>query len=285
MSLNALTHWIRVLGLLGLLSVGLTMSAIADTNDTHRIPVLIIGIGHLVAHRDVYNQTIDDPLGTDRQKQIITAMNNIAQFHPTKVLVEANYGDPAIVQRYQQYLNGTYTLGPNEIYQYGFRLAAMSHNKSIYPIDTVKDFPFDFDSVTAAAKKYGQTSILESMKGNVAPMLAAEDTVVKTGTILQWLAFLNEPRMLDINASWYMYVDRVGSGNDYPGADLVSYWYARNLHIFANIARTIDSPDDRIVVFIGQGHAAQLRDYVRLSPDMQLIDPEQYLESSDTKSN
>lgn len=275
---------IEVVAMTGLAMASIAPAALAEDVATDRIPIMIVGLAHLVAHNDIHNSNFDDPLSPKRQAQIIAAMDRLAPFHPTKVLVEGKYGDPIWAERYQQYLNGTLTLGANEIYQFGFRLAAMAHDKSIYPIDTVQDFPFDFDGVTAAAKKYGQTKILSDGDASEAQRLQAEDSLVKSGTILQLLAYLNRPDIIDNNVPWYMYIDRIGADKDYPGADLVSSWYARNLHMFANIIRIIDSPDDRVVIFVGAGHINQLRDYVRHSPDLQLVDPELYLDPGVTNN-
>lgn len=242
-----------------------------------RIPVLIVGVSHFASHMDLHNSKLADILSPEHQRQITEIVRNLARFHPTKVMIEQPYGDQKIVDLYRRYLHGQFTLGTNEVYQLGFRLAALSGNESIYPIDTNTDFPFDFGGVKASAKRHGQEGVLAAAEGHVAPLIERENELEQHGTIQQLLHDLNTPAALDGNASWYMYVDRVGAGKDYAGADLVSYWYARNLHIYANMMRSIDSPRDRVVIFIGAGHVPQLREYVRLSPDLELIDPEPYL--------
>lgn len=244
---------------------------------THRIPVMIVGLAHFVAHADLHNSKFVDIMSPKHQEQIKDVVKNLARFKPTKVMIEQPYGDTKIVAQYQQYLNGKFKLSANEVYQLGFRLAAMSKNKSIYPIDSNTDFPFDYDKVVASAKQHDQTAILDAAAAHTKPLIERSDYLEQHGSILELLRYLNTPAALDANASWYMYVDHIGGGKDYAGADLVSYWYARNLHIYANIRRSIDSQDDRVVVFIGAGHAQQLREYIRLSPELRLIDPEPYL--------
>ena len=71
----------------------------------------------------------------------------------------------------------------------------------------------------------------------------------------------------------YLVLDRIGGSNEYPGADVVSRWYATNLHIFANLMRLITSPDDRVLVIYGQAHVKLLRSFVKGSPDLQFNDP------------
>ncbi len=104
---------------------------------------------------------------------------------------------------------------------------------------------------------------------------AGMDAAMRTGRLLDVLRFLNSREALRENKGVFM-IDRIGAGDDYPGADLVSNWWARNLHIFANMLRTIE-PDDRVVLFIGQGHAAILRSFIEDSPAVELVTQEEYL--------
>ncbi len=249
----------------------------AQTPPARRIPIMIVAVDHLVSAYDLHNSTKFDPLTPERQAQIIDAMQHVARFKPTRVMVEAPYGNAVIAQRYAGYRAGTYTLGANEVYQYGFRLAGMVKSPAIYPIDTQGGVPFDYDSVKKSAQTNGQTSIIDAAEAYTRPVYAKEDQLEQTTSILETLQRLNDPASFNVNAAWYLYIDRIGDGKDYAGADLVSYWYARNLHIFANIRRSIGSQDDRVVVFIAQGHVPILRQCVELSPDMELIDPEPYL--------
>lgn len=245
--------------------------------DHGRVLVMIVGVSHFASHEDLHNSKFGDIMSPEHQRQIAEVVRSLARFHPTKVLIEQPYGDEKILAQYQRYLGGQFTLGTNEVYQLGFRLAATSGDKYIYPIDTNTDFPFDFDGVKASAKRHNQAAVLATAQTRAAPLIQRENELEQHGTIQELLRYLNTPAALDANASWYMYVDRVGAGKDYAGADLVSYWYARNLHIYANVMRSIDSPDDRIVILLGAGHVPQLKEYVRLSPDLELVDPEPYL--------
>jgi len=47
--------------------------------------------------------------------------------------------------------------------------------------------------------------------------------------------------------------------------------------IFSNIARLITCPEDRVLVVIGSGHGALLRQLVRECPDYRLVDVAEYL--------
>lgn len=242
--------------------------------------IMIVGVSHLVAKHDLHNSTWSaDARAPQMQKEIKNAVRLLATFHPTKVMIEANPEKPMFVRRYKAYLAGKYTLGANEDDQFGYRLAKMSHDPTIYPIDSHTSFPFDYTAVQASAKRNGEESILAAADAHVAPLVARSDALEKQGRVLDDLRYINTPGALALNSAWYLYVNQIGDArNDYAGADLVSYWYARNLHILANIMHDV-RPGDRVVVFIGQGHAAELDPMLRLSPDVRFVDPEPYLEA------
>lgn len=278
-----MTTRFRLLTLVSLTAALLTAPLAARPASTagplpHRVQVMILGVAHFVSKHDVHNSTLSDILGPEHQKQIQAVLDSLAKFKPTKVMIEKPYGDAQYLDQYHQYLKGSYTLGANEIYQLGFRLAAMSQDPDIYPIDTPDDdsFPFDYPGMVDSAKHYKQ-GYLDAAEAHWKPYLAREDELEEHGSILDLLRYLNTPEAIEYNASWYAYADRIGADKDYKGADVVSNWYARNLHMFANIMRGIDSPDDRVVVIVGQGHAYLLKECVRLSPDLELVDPGSYL--------
>jgi len=46
---------------------------------------------------------------------------------------------------------------------------------------------------------------------------------------------------------------------DYAGPDLLAAWYQRNIRIYNNIVRLVESPNDKILVIYGAGHLGWLR--------------------------
>ena len=73
------------------------------------------------------------------------------------------------------------------------------------------------------------------------------------------------------NARYHAY--RAGS---YRLGRNVANWYARNLHIYANIAR-VAQPGERVLVIMGSGHRPLLRQFVAESPELELVPAERYL--------
>ena len=63
---------------------------------------------------------------------------------------------------------------------------------------------------------------------------------------------------------------------DNAGAAYVAQWYTRNCYIFSNVLSVI-RPGDRVVLMMGQGHEYLLREFVRFNPNLQDVDPLDYL--------
>jgi Family of unknown function (DUF5694) len=249
-----------------------------DPTTPGRAQVMILGVAHLVARRDVHNSTFEDsPLSPKRQTQIADIIDHLARFHPTKVLIEAPVGDTGYINRYRRFRAGTFTLPADESYQIGFRLAARAGDTAIYPIDTFG--PTLIDDSSAAGKQI--TAFLTAHFSSIttstfAAYLAHSDTLERTGTYLDLLRYLNTDAAIHANASLYSVLDGMGREADSAGSAYVSQWYTRNCYIFSNVLSVI-SPSDRVVVVIGQGHEYLLRELARLNPNLVDVDPLSYL--------
>jgi hypothetical protein len=240
--------------------------------------VMIVGIAHLVAKNDVHNSTFtDSPLSSGRQAQIREVVDRLARFKPTKVLIEEPYGDPVWNQRYLQYRAGTFALQANEVYQFGFRLAAACGNPAIYPIDTFG--PTLIDDNSADGKRID--AFLEANFKNVpsAPFdtfVTRQSELEQHGTYLDLLRYMNSDEAVTANASWYSVMAGNGRAVSDAGAAYTAQWYTRNTYIFSNILSVIE-PGDRVAVIMGQGHKFLLRQFAQLNPNLTYVDVENYL--------
>jgi len=253
-------------------------AVVANASPVPTAQVMVVGVAHLVAKRDVHNSVFQgSPLSPKRQAQIAAVVERLARFHPTKVLVEASFGDPKYAQRYRQYLAGQFKLPANEIYQFGFKLAARAGDTTIYPIDA--DGPALIDDTTASGKRIDAflTAHFREVPDRVTDaFIARSNAIERDGTYLDLLRYLNTDDAIRANASWYSVMAGLGRDADNAGAAYVSQWYARNVYIFSNIA-SIARPGDRVVVLMGQGHEYLLREFVRLNPTMTYVNPLAYL--------
>jgi len=232
--------------------------------------IMVLGVFHLVSTNNMFTQKQIDTLTPERQQEIQEVVERLKAFHPTKIAVEHDYNGN-LNERYQRYLAGKYTLQPEETDQYAFRLGkelGLSQIDSIY-------YPVSFDpqKAEAYANSHGQRAVWDAALGGAHTLIEQLDNVLTHGTMLDALRFLNSESAIDLNASMYPVLDRIGSGDEYPGSDAVSGWYGSNLHVFANLVRLIASPEDRVLVIYGQGHASLLRSFIKGSPDLQYVDP------------
>ncbi len=240
--------------------------------------VMIVGVAHLVAKNDVHNSTFtDSPLSASRQAQIKEVVARLARFKPTKVLIEETYGDPVWNQRYLQYRAGTFALGANEVYQFGFRLAAACGNPAIYPIDTFG--PTLIDDNSGDGKRidaYLEANFKKVRSETFDALLAHQSDLEEHGTYLDLLHYLNSDEAINANASWYAVMAGNGRSEVDAGASYTAQWYTRNTYIYSNILSVI-APGDRVAVIMGQGHKFLLRQFVELNPNLTYVDVDDYL--------
>jgi hypothetical protein len=239
---------------------------------------MIVGVAHLIARHDIVkNLLTDSPLSAKRQVQIADIVARLARFHPTKVLIEAPFGDRQYADQYRRFLAGHFTLGANEIYQYGFKLAARSGDGAIYPVDTWGPSITNHNSASGKRIDAYLKTHFNSVKDPEADAGIARDEYLQLhGTYLDELLYLNTDSAIRADASWYAVFDGMGREADDAGSAYVAQWYTRNCYIFSNILSVI-RPGDRVVVLMGQGHKYLLREFVRLNPNLIDVNALQYL--------
>ena len=246
-----------------------------------RTRVLLLGSYHMSnPGLDRFNLEADDVLVAGRQREIQAVVDGLARFLPTKVAVEAPWGDTATVRRYRDYVGGVRELRRSEEEQIGFRLASQLGLETIYPIDV--RMPLDDEALgplIAANPRHGARLARLDETGRAAMELMG--SWLATGTIGDMLYNMNRPDMLPYAHQPYIEVFvPIVEGDDYAGADMVAIWFQRNLRIFANLTRVAHSPNDRIFVVYGAGHVPLLRDFVTDHPDYCVEDPLPYLPTS-----
>lgn len=266
----------QIFSILGIaLYIGLSSAAFASTP---KAELMILGVAHLEARRDVHNAVFtDSPLSPARQKQVEAVVERLARFHPTKVLIEATYGDPIWNERYRRYLAGKFPLGADERYQFGFKLAARAGNASIYPVDTWGPTIVNDNSPEGKRIDAYLMAHFNSIKDPVFDTFnAREDDIERHGTYLQLLQFLNTDAAVRANASWYPVFAGIGRSSDDAGASYVAQWYTRNVYIFSNVLSVL-RPGDRAVLIMGQGHKYLLSQLAELDPTIEYVNVLDYL--------
>ncbi|MHC4991428.1 MAG: DUF5694 domain-containing protein [Planctomycetota bacterium] len=232
--------------------------------------VLVLGTYHFAnPGLDVVKSEVADVLTETKQAEIRAVAEALARFRPTKITVENKPADaPRLEGLYSAFRSGEHTLSRSETEQLGFRLAAMLDHPHVYPIDHGGAFPF------GALMEYAQAHdpAFVAFVGEERSRMEAEDNRrQREDTVAEILRFFNDPKNLAHGHGLYMRFSRVGAGDTYVGAELLSSWYERNIHIFANLQQLAE-PGDRVLVIIGAGHAPILRELITSDPDMTLVE-------------
>ncbi len=251
------------------LAAGLSMTAIAQTAPPQRAEILILGTYHMAnPGRDIFNMSADDVLLPKRQAEIGELLEALKRFKPTKIAIESTVYEDRRPKQYAEYLAGTYTLSRNEIDQIGYRLAKELGMKAIYPLDIEGEFPMQ--RVINYAKATGQSQVMDQLMSEIGEMVKQQDGYLHSHSVLETLLYMNDDKKVAQDVGFYYREARLGEPGDYAGPDLLASWYQRNIRIYSNIAKIIESPNERVLVIYGAGHLGWLQQDVASDPALRL---------------
>jgi hypothetical protein len=239
--------------------------------------ILILGTIHFGGSTaDLFSPSVPDILTEKRQRELAAMIAALKRYRPTKIAIEST---PEKIGKlngeYQAYLKGEYKLQADEIDQIAYRLAKELGLPRLDGVDSKLDM--DFDGVMAAAAKNGQQALIDQAMAvgkSAVTELGRKRDATTLGGFFRWL---NTPESLMSSHRPYLYMAQIGTAADPKGAEMLAGWYKRNLLIYGNLVRLVDSPQERILLLIGQGHAKLLSEYVAESPNLRLVDPSGYL--------
>lgn len=217
-------------------------------------------------------------LTPERQAEIAAVVDRLARFEPTRIAVEAPWGDDATIARWREFASGAREARRSEEEQIGFRLAKLVERDTVYPVDY--GLGLDFTAMQRVAERDPD---LAAHMARFQPIgeqaIAMMGGWLASGSVGHMLYQMNRTDML-AKAQWPC-IDLMlpmVAGDDYAGPEVVAAWYERNIKILANLMRITESPDDRLFVLYGQGHIPILRQLVIDHPNYCVEDPLPYLE-------
>lgn len=233
---------------------------------------------------DVAKSQAVNVLTPERQKQIAQVIERLKKFKPTKIAVEVNSVQQALTQdTYQKYLKGDYQISKNEAEQIGFVLAKALRHEKIYCVDwngyPVGDLA-NYDYQAFAENDAESKAFLKGYRTDLQHRVTLRDEKILSLSVAEQLVYLNQPSQIEESHTGYFNYLRIGRGSEYVGANYLSHWYGRNMKIFANLIRIVDSPGDRILVIYGSGHTKLLSQFAVESGYFHLESPLQYLNDS-----
>lgn len=239
--------------------------------------VLLVGTFHfdypdLDAHVTATQDRVD-VLSPDRQREVRQLVAYIKRFRPNKIALEATEKWNA-TGKLRDYAAGRLELERDERHQIGLRLAAELGLDTLYSIDTkslaqeleVRD-PALMDSLFQDYDFESQDTLATCTE----KWLAAEDQQKKASKLLAYFKHINSRESHRYGYGIYLIGDF--ELDEHRGADVLSvWWYNRNLRIFRRIQSLSQDPGDRILVLIGNGHAALLRQLFECSPEFEWVE-------------
>lgn len=142
-------------------------------------------------------------------------------------------------------------------------------------------FPADdsYNYEKFAAKDAELDKFLKGVYRKIREEVDAEDEKLLKLSVLDQYILINQPARIERDHTRYFDFIRLNLGQEYVGANYLSWWYGRNMKILANLIRITDSPNDRVLVIYGAGHAKLLNQFARESGFYNVESPLKYLEN------
>lgn len=239
--------------------------------------VLVVGTFHfdypnLDAMKTEDNNKID-VLQEPKKSEVTELVSYIKKFNATKIAIEARPNWKA-GEKLKRYKKGEFRQERDERFQLGMRIANELKLDTLYSID-VESMDADLaqrDSVyiTKLFKDFDFQHEDPYVKMFL-DWFAHDEKLPKSMSLLTYFKRINSREAHRLNYGAYLVGDF--KLDDTRGADILSvWWYNRNLRIFRKIQQMKANPNDRILVIIGNGHAAILRNLLESSPEYQYVE-------------
>jgi hypothetical protein len=240
-------------------SAGVGVDSVGQTE------VLVLGVWHMT------NFTGDDRdiLSPQRQAELLEVLSALQEFQPTKIAVEqVFYRGDDLGASYASFLEGAHELTRNEVHQIGFRLARRLGHETVYAIDANGDFPLPGlqDYVQARGHQEGYEAVMQRWERT----LEAWDTYFTAHTLLETLLYMNSDEYATEVMAHDYELAHFGEPWNWAGPDLLAAWFRRNIRIYGNVVHLADSPNEKVLVVIGNGHLAWLRHSFDSDPGIRL---------------
>lgn len=250
--------------------------------------VTVLGTFHFTnsAIHDYNDEFKINSLTSQRQNELNIVLDKIAEFKPTKILVERNRinYDSLLNNQYLRYLNGEYRLKENdEVYQIAFRLGKQLKLKKIHCSDAKAEWfgvDLDWDNFNEVEYLKNRHQYKKSNRYGYEKSYRLEDSLKVELSLLDYFKFINSPKHQLFNHQIYLTESVLsGAGDNYLGADSVARWYRRNLRIFSNVLDIVNfDKEERILIIYGASHVWTLKQFFNDSPDFDYIEINKILE-------
>lgn len=253
------------------------LKPMSDYFPNEKTKVLVVGTFHfdypgLDAHKTSEEDKID-VLKEPKKSEVTELINYIKKFKPNKIAIEA-YDSWNATEKLKQYKNGELRDKRDERYQIAMRIANEMQLDTLYAIDSgsmSEDLEKIDSSYTNALFKDFDFQSDDSYETYYKEWFEQEDKIIPKVNLLGYFKHINSKESHQYGYGVYLVGDF--KLNNERGADIISsWWYNRNLRIFRKLQLITESPNDRILLIFGNGHAAVLRQFLEASPEYEFIE-------------
>jgi len=256
-----------------ILLLALVTFSITSAQQAKKKQILLIGTFHYAnPGHDVAKINTFDIMSEKSQKELEVISNKIKKFGPDKIFVEWKFSKQADLDKY--YNKNTDSLlkkDANEITQLALRTAKKLNHKKMYGIDYRTRFPYD--SLMMSMEKANQKDLMKKTTESTEKFVKDNNERMAKSSLTDLMLYYNEKASNENNIQWYLEVaNRAGNPDDFTGASLVSNWYKRNLYMYSLVQKLTESKDNKIMVLLGAGHAAMLREFLAHDPEFEIVE-------------
>jgi hypothetical protein len=253
------------------------LKPISEYFPKEKAKVLVVGSFHmdypgLDAHKTTDENKID-VLKEPKKSEVTELVEYIKKFKPNKIAIEA-YNNWNATEKLKQYKNGDHRDKRDERYQLAIRIANELQLDTIYAIDSgsmTDDLEKIDSSYTKALFKDFDFQSEDVYNQNYKNWYEEEDKIIPKVNLLDYFKHINSKESHQYGYGAYLIGDF--KLDNLKGADIISsWWYNRNLRIFRKLQLITESPNDRILLVFGNGHAAVLRQFLEASPEYEFVE-------------
>lgn len=257
----------KIILLLAIITLNLTSA------QTKKKQILLVGTFHYAnPGYDVAQLNSFNIMSEKSQKELEIMSDKIKKFNPDKIFVEWEFSKQADLDKlYNKNTDSLLKKSSNEIIQLALRTAKKLNHKKLYGMNLYTRFPYD--SLMMSMEKASQKDLMAKNKQMTESFEKQHNEKIRKSSLQEMMLYYNTKQAENENLQWYLEVaNRAGNPDDFTGPSLVSNWYKRNLYMYSLIQKLTESTDTKIMVLVGAGHAALIREFITHDPEFEIVE-------------
>ena len=242
---------------------------------TDKIKIILMGTFHYGATDDKNSTFFKDLFSEKRQKQLDFITSKLNAFGVQKVFVETDFRD----QKKSDSLYNAYKSGAlkdsialrREEVQVAFRLGIIN-NLPIIAADNRQNL--DYNPINEYEQKHKDDKVDPDSFFEIPYPFTEKMKKLSETSLADYYIQLNSVTSRQANQYDYLhYAMAYGSKDDYTGEQFTLSFYDRNLKIYNNILRNINSKKDKVIlVLFGASHTNILRQFFENHPYFEIVE-------------